>query len=361
MKLRAFQVATVALGLMIGLVLTELGLWWVLPLERLRYIHGRSRTVFQYDPANVRFDPRVGFAGKPNRVVPFENWEFSTTVATNRMGFRDDDRSLDNPDILFLGDSFAFGWGVEKDQSVEGCFENATRLKVLNLAFPGYGTNQEILTLFDVAERLNLRGKTAVFWFYINDPYDNRGTGFDDAPRTLFRQGKVSFTPPTPTGFADHLTAVNAEMNHGLARRSLVADQLARAFEKLRERVLGPRSCIPRCVPAEPEASADVHEMLERTIELLTSFARERSLKVAFVFVPAIGHPDLDQAYRKLAAVLSRQRVPLLDLRPMLTEQDYYPIDGHWTASGHRKAAASAARWLTELGLLPAPPAAAPR
>ena len=76
-----------------------------------------------------------------------------TTILTNSRGFRDSDWSREKPAgtsrIVILGDSMAFGLGVEQDQTFPSVLENmlqreGERYEVLNMAVPGYNTLQEV-------------------------------------------------------------------------------------------------------------------------------------------------------------------------------------------------------------------------
>jgi hypothetical protein len=87
----------------------------------------------------------------------FQTPEFSFTVKTNSMGFRDrdfDDRKRAQNRILALGDSFTYGWGVEIDQSWPKVLEQRLRgdgldVEVANLGKPAGSPR----SYADIAER----------------------------------------------------------------------------------------------------------------------------------------------------------------------------------------------------------------
>lgn len=77
-------------------------------------------------------------------------------VVTNSHGMRDLPRSLKKPEgvyrIAVLGDSFTFGWGVEREEAYPAVLEkelnnnsgDSMRYEVLNFGVPGYSTFQEV-------------------------------------------------------------------------------------------------------------------------------------------------------------------------------------------------------------------------
>lgn len=92
-----------------------------------------------------------------NTTRHFQTPEFSFTVKTNSMGFRDrefEDRLRARTRILALGDSFTYGWGVEIDQSWPKVLEQRLRragldVEVANLGKPAGSPR----SYADIAER----------------------------------------------------------------------------------------------------------------------------------------------------------------------------------------------------------------
>jgi lysophospholipase L1-like esterase len=81
----------------------------------------------------------------PNAKYHFQTPEFSYTVQTNSLGFRDRNFDLSKKEkfrILAIGDSFTYGWGVETDQSWPKVLESRLRtsgydVEIANLGKPG--------------------------------------------------------------------------------------------------------------------------------------------------------------------------------------------------------------------------------
>src|SRR4029450_4017411 len=76
-----------------------------------------NRTLIQFDDACAVYDPEGTYTLKP-RTCTFGDLEFKNTFNVNRVGVRDDEASLDGPEIIVLGDSHAMGWWVAQRQTL---------------------------------------------------------------------------------------------------------------------------------------------------------------------------------------------------------------------------------------------------
>jgi hypothetical protein len=99
----------------------------------------------------VDVDSDLGWKLAPGIEVKHHSTAFDVVYTTNSFGFRDKPRQSAKPPgihrILLLGDSQIFGWGVaEAERFSNLAEERVSGLEVLNLAVPGYGLDQEILT-----------------------------------------------------------------------------------------------------------------------------------------------------------------------------------------------------------------------
>jgi len=118
-----------------------------------------------------RYDAALTYTFKPSVSCRYTNIEFDDTIHTNKMGLRDDDASLIDPDVICLGDSYTMGWGVEQQESFAQVIEKRTGLKVLNAGISSYGTGREV-SLLGRLDTSNL--KYIVLQFYFNDEPENR-------------------------------------------------------------------------------------------------------------------------------------------------------------------------------------------
>ncbi|WP_170377117.1 hypothetical protein [Ruegeria atlantica] len=173
-------VAINALILAVLLIGLEATLAWLVARESptgIRAVDRLAQKIYwanvsyvQYLPECARYDPELGYTLQPGNCT-FENTGFSTELVVNSAGYRDDEASLDAPEIVVLGDSQAMGWGVGQGMTFADVIEAETGRKTLNTGVSSYGTVRELMTL-DRLDRSNL--KTVIVQYSDNDGYENR-------------------------------------------------------------------------------------------------------------------------------------------------------------------------------------------
>jgi len=117
-------------------------------------------------------DPQVSFRLTPGFSAEIEGNQYTV----NQHGMRGEDVSVEKPAgsrrILVLGDSYAFGFGVDDKDTISAQLQRALRtdtpdLQVLNMGVPGYQSGQELKVL----ERDGMRFSPDVvaLIYYAND------------------------------------------------------------------------------------------------------------------------------------------------------------------------------------------------
>ena len=144
--------------------------WYPAGLQNfLRTEYFFRRRIVQMDERTARYDLELFYTLQPGAFV-FSNPEFSTQFVVNRLGVRDNQRSLEQPEIVVVGDSYAMGWGVQQDESFPELLERRTGRLVLNAAVSSYGTVRERRML----DRIDLRrAETLVVQYAPNDFAEN--------------------------------------------------------------------------------------------------------------------------------------------------------------------------------------------
>jgi hypothetical protein len=168
--------------ILLGLVVfVEIGISWystrvienqdtnVYKLSLWREYFNQHRNLIQFDPEMAVKDPKLGYKLKAG-TFRFTVSESSIIFKVNSFGLRDDEKSLQNPKIIALGDSQTMGWGVEQDQSFTQQLETKIGTSVLNTGISSYGTAREYL-IFKQIQRDSC--KVLVIQYSENDFFEN--------------------------------------------------------------------------------------------------------------------------------------------------------------------------------------------
>jgi hypothetical protein len=94
--------------------------------------------------------------------LPAQRW-FALHTRLNSLGCRDEEWSIDKPPgirrIAFVGDSFLYGWGIERvadrfTDRLQGMFDKhgPGRVQIMNVAKPGWGTGDQIQPIRDMID-----------------------------------------------------------------------------------------------------------------------------------------------------------------------------------------------------------------
>lgn len=156
--------------IIICLVVIEIG---YRTLDPFPYIHPRLVNLTEHGNLS-QHDSVLGWKGVPNGKTRFTTKNNSVLLQHNSKGFRDIEHksNADKPAIVFLGDSFTWGFEVEfEDMFVNQLRKLMPEYEIFNLSHRGYGTDQEYLLFnnWDYDGEI----KVVVLMFSENDITDN--------------------------------------------------------------------------------------------------------------------------------------------------------------------------------------------
>lgn len=276
-----------------------------------------SRYLWPYNSSLRRIsqgssNPKILFELKPGTSVVFAGQYIripKTTISISSLGTRDHEYPVHKPQgvyrIIILGDSVAFGWGVQMEQTfpkrLESLLASDGKYEVMNFAVPGYNTVQEVETL--KSKCLAYSPDLVIFHVRSNDYFP------------LF-----DYLYPLPV--LKHLPAVLYKSHLFNA----VVTRLVMHADKRMSLELG---------RGLPEAGESIKE--------LKTIMAENNIKVLF-------YPDIDWIRAILAKEGLGQNIvssQIIDSRPGYTIED-----GHPTAATHRLMAQEIYRYLKEKGFL---------
>ena len=292
-----------------------------------------QRNLIQFDSQCARYDPSLGYTLRPG-TCEFGNLEFSHQFRINSRGLRDEESALTAPDVIFLGDSQAMGWGVAQEEAMPQALARRTGLKVLNAAISSYGTVRERM-LLDTLDRSALRA--VVLQYCDNDSPENQA--FVNAG------GRLPIMSEARYEAAAAATARDARYYPGKYVFRLVLKAL-----HLEEPEADQARLDPTLTPAA-EARLFIRAFLEAGDASLVGvpivvFEVNSNPAVPRRFIQALGEVKQDPAYPPAI-----RNMVLIETEGAFGRQDFYVIDDHLTAQGNDLVARLVARALADAGV----------
>jgi hypothetical protein len=317
------------LGLVFTLPILALGLPFWIAGVCTRRIAGLIEPRFLPWSSIVGFDPLIGWKPQPNLKV-YGLAEEVFRITTGADGWPGN-TSLAEADLVVLGDSFAFGYGVN-DRIMFARL--VPRVRVKPIGSPAYNLVQELLILRQYSSQL--AGKLVVWFVFLgNDLWDN-----------LYPYTHMYSTPFVRR--ADAQGAWQIETRH-LSPRIRHYEYDARHDRRIRERL------------ADICSASYLSERAFSACEFLISEAQEvceqHGARLCVLTVPdpsqlspegleslraCSSNPDsFDPGLpdRKLFEICTERGVKFVAGRDHLTRADYRQVDRHWNERGHRRIA----------------------
>jgi lysophospholipase L1-like esterase len=137
-------------GLRAAILLIAVGIFLAIALAEgiLRFFPGLLSVEFQQvleeDPDNLGVaHPYIGYLAKPNNTLIVASRDYRIGVQTDGYGFRNAWPWPEKAEIVALGDSLTFGWGVEDNQAWPAIVAKALpHFRLINLGQGGFGPQQ---------------------------------------------------------------------------------------------------------------------------------------------------------------------------------------------------------------------------
>ena len=282
---------------------------------RRDYYQRHERHIVQYLPECAHYDPRLAYRLKPG-ACRFRNREFDHEIIVNSAGLRDTEAALAAPRIVVAGDSFAMGWGVAQPQALPALLGELTGEPTLNAAQPSYGSARQLLLLrtLDLTAAHTLVIQYCENDFIENARYLKHGGELETMPRDEYEATLRRHRADTAYWPGKHLRTFAPLLWRAWRGRDVAPD----AYEpdcELEAQVF--RSVLWHAVPDLPPL---------RLVVLEAMYSPDRRS----CFVDALARETLPGWVRELHRI---------DTTALLDADDYYPLDEHWNASGHREVA----------------------
>lgn len=293
---------------------------------RICYPFSRDHVV----PAGLfEIDDYLGWKLSEGETAIHHSRYFEATYRINNLGYRDKPRNLlkgsESHRILLYGDSQVFGWGTAAEQRFSNLIEDQVpHLEIWNLAVPGYGIDQEVLSYEKQGQLFNA---DEVFFFVSRATLDRSRYDY------IYRKYKPKFVVDQNDGLKLVRVRRGTNVLTGLFYRALshlylpyfVDRRLAMLNQSSEQAgdVLGQKSVL----------KSDVTGVLEkRILERASNVARERKHKITIITdLPVTQRNDLE-------IFCARAGIGFMQI--VFTREDtditFGEHDGHWNPQTHK-------------------------
>jgi len=285
-------------------------------------------TVRNIGPVFTTYDPIYGKRLKANLHATRAAPEFHFEINTNSLGMRDPEPAKFPRDgIVFVGDSFTMGYGVEDREAfpavIRGKLESrGIALPVVNTGMGDNGNGRWVKFFEHDAARFHPR--LVVFQVMANDFDDNLREGLFK----LDTNGALRELPVGPPGLARQLQSVIDDVP-GLAYSHLVG------LGWMTAEALGRRNGLSSISAEDSGDERPTDALTYALIGAAVDKARADGAKVVGLLVGLSG-----QRREKTAEIFAQRRLICIDGPNKKDAPDmFFKVDGHWNASGQRRAA----------------------
>lgn len=299
-----------------------------------RYYMDYDRNQIQFDEHFARYDSNLLYTLRPGD-FEFSNREFNTSYHVNSKGFRDNEASLQQPDIAVLGDSYAMGWGVEQDSTFAQLLESKLNLKVLNLAVSSYGTAREIASL----KKISTVPEIIIIQYGSNDFLENKSYAING-----------NYLPISSE--SDYLNAIDLNTrNHSyypgkhflkIDRWNLIRKIYQQFFVEGNWKLYDPDPVMQSEAVSREQKEVEVKYFLNILEHSALDFD---STQIYVLEINYIGenNPSFIRTLEEMIANNEYpdfiERIKTVDLSQILRKDHYFILDDHLNAKGHRAVA----------------------
>ena len=287
-----------------------------------------------------KYDPLLGWAHQPGQEGIFETPQFRTVVRINENGLRDREHSYERQNdierILVLGDSFAWGYGVEESERFSQRLEDKLRAEVINAGVSGYSTDQELLWYRN--EGIKYETDLVIVVLAGNDVGDNDQL----LVNTIYYKPKfvIEEDQLVPIGYPVSKTSPQGRFIYSLSQRSALAYFLVQRYFDLLSLYSKSKVDSDHANPQVSDLTAE-REPFKLTIALLDeirNIAESRKAKFMIVTTDRWWNHPSGETYKDFVTTMRSEGFLVLDVESMPgfdPEEMLIPNDGHWNQSGH--------------------------
>jgi hypothetical protein len=237
-----------------------------------------------------------------------------------------------NPDLVFIGDSFTFGMGLNDAEAFPGIYCAQAGRSCVNLGMPGSGTLRQVERLEQFIEKYQWHPKEVRLFFFGMSGSFSAGNDFvDNYDRARNLQAKAQSEP-----------VANGEQSRGFTERVIGLQAVLLRHSNL-VRMLkfyaGPR--LKATFIAEPgeERMIKAVEATRTSLQRLDELSQRAGFEYGiYLLVPVqdVMRGTYGDTLATLQAVAPKPVIPTAELFLESPAQYYFAFDGHFNAKGSK-------------------------
>ncbi|MEW5691817.1 MAG: SGNH/GDSL hydrolase family protein [Candidatus Hydrogenedentota bacterium] len=345
-----YKLLFIILSLSLSFVFLEAGIRLILPSQRHPVLYQKSES--------------GSHLLKPNVKLKYSQKEFSHDIFTNSAGFRNKKELFNENIILFIGDSFTFGAGVDEENHYSYIFDrllnwNKERFNVYNAGVPGYCTIDEYLYIKDLINR-RLDIKVIILGVDISDFNENLLVPIYD-----IMDGRLVFSTKEKKGIivrVINFLATNSELVNFIYYRIVHSSVLKNYFDSILNyeyfSINLPDKNLGLFARQKDQTSSRKLKVFEEYLIKIIELCREHDIELYVYYIPMIleiydesyqstlktydlkpGDFDLSFLNEYIKSIAIENNVQFLDLKSDLLRFNDYPlyflIDQHFNKYGN--------------------------
>lgn len=297
-------------------------------------------------------DPEIGFRLAPNWSGIFDDGIERARYETNSIGHRDAEPKAGKfqRSILLIGDSFAFGYGLDQSETIDKSIEDISdhHIDVYNAGVQGYGPPAILESLVRCDW---FRGTDVVYLFFNNDLRDDNllpDMGMTVFAGHLVPKFKEDGSPYSDTEYREKIAEIANPPGRPLADRIRGVLTLSQLVARLVPREHTANELLDVQGPGDYRTE-NVEKAAQLTFEMRSVSAR-RGAAFSVAVMPSRGETRARSYAPLVKRYIQRLRaadVPVIELLGAVRESDYVsPPDIHVTPEGGRRVALAIVRAL---------------
>jgi len=338
------MMGALAIGIVL-LVFAAEGVFRIAMPHWQEFYSGRFMRVIHVPDHGLVATGRPGFDGHFSQ----NNGDFRVRLQINKFGFRNPD-PVNKADgrVWFIGDSMAFGWGVEQKEMYSSVAGALLKVPAYNVASPGTNVCGYQALLSRTLKRAGPRA--VIVGLILENDLGNYDCRADEA--------KSPAVAPQPESDM-HLTSIQG-LKVFLTQNSALYNFFAVSLKRVSfiNKILIRTGLVTKghtYRPANTRAGFD--RVLNRTAQELENLKAQLPAQVPFAVLIAPARfeiRDRDPAFQKvregMVRALAERGIAVIDPIKEFLDAGFQPThfahDGHWSPLGHAIAGRAAADWL---------------